>query len=136
MCMCIATKWLWSAVQCSAIIFFPASRKRNRLADPNYVRVGVEIFCEFQSLQIGRGIIIVRREVFAQYFFSWYFSHHIFFLTNMYFAVEKLTWLTKFSGIISYFKDIFDSKIKYSWILWNYLLLGTVFVKLQICKLK
>ena len=45
---------------------FLANRNRNKLAESTSFQIGIGIVCEFQNLQIGIGIIFVRREVFAK----------------------------------------------------------------------
>ena len=47
------------------IVIFPANRNKIRFAELTSVRIGVGIVSEFQNLPIGIGIVLVRREVFA-----------------------------------------------------------------------
>ena len=51
--------------QFSANSYFPINRIRNRFAEATSVRIGIGIVCECQDLQIGIGIVFVRRKVFA-----------------------------------------------------------------------
>ena len=58
---------VWTGDSDPEIIIFSTNRNRNRFAEPTSVQIGIGIFCEFQNLRIGRGIIFVRLEVFANY---------------------------------------------------------------------
>ena len=49
------------------IDIFPANRNRNRFAEPTSAGIGIGMVCEFQNMQIGKGITFVRWEVFANY---------------------------------------------------------------------